>query len=159
SQPTQAIGSIAIDFDNARSVTSPTVYVGTGEGNFSLDSYYGQGIFRSTDLGATWTQLGASLFSTLSIPGMGLVAKINPDPDSSPIPVNPPVIFAGVGATSGFSGDRSDSIWLESKVLNAGIWFSRTTAPVGIPIFPASQMARRGATVQHNAVHLSAPPG
>ena len=123
SQPTQAIGSIAVDFDNANH-TLPTVYVGTGEGNFSLDSYYGQGIFRSTDLGATWTQLGASLFGTLSIPSLGLVTKLNPNPDFSPMPVNPPVILAGVSALDGFSADRSDSFWLETKVLNAGIWFS-----------------------------------
>ncbi len=39
---TKAIGAIALD-----QTTSPaTVYVATGEGNSSLDSYYGQGIFE-----------------------------------------------------------------------------------------------------------------
>ena len=32
------------------------IYVGTGELNFSGDSYYGAGIYKSTDGGATWTQ-------------------------------------------------------------------------------------------------------
>jgi photosystem II stability/assembly factor-like uncharacterized protein len=52
SQVSLAIGSIAIDPNN-----SNTIYVGTGEENFSGDSYYGAGILKSTNGGATWTQL------------------------------------------------------------------------------------------------------
>lgn len=37
---------------------SNTVYVGTGEANASVDSYDGNGVFRTTDGGATWTSLG-----------------------------------------------------------------------------------------------------
>jgi len=33
-----------------------TIYVGTGELNFSGDSYYGAGIYKSTDGGTNWTQ-------------------------------------------------------------------------------------------------------
>lgn len=48
-QPTQAIGAIALD-----TTTSPsTIYVGTGEGNGSIDSLYGSGMFKSTDLDST----------------------------------------------------------------------------------------------------------
>jgi photosystem II stability/assembly factor-like uncharacterized protein len=46
-----AIGGIGI----APSAPS-TIYVGTGELNFSQDSYYGAGIYKSTDGGAHWTQ-------------------------------------------------------------------------------------------------------
>jgi photosystem II stability/assembly factor-like uncharacterized protein len=35
-----------------------TVYVGTGEANASVDSYDGNGVFRTTDGGASWTSLG-----------------------------------------------------------------------------------------------------
>jgi photosystem II stability/assembly factor-like uncharacterized protein len=35
-----------------------TVYVGTGEANAAVDSYDGNGVFRTTDGGATWTSLG-----------------------------------------------------------------------------------------------------
>jgi len=54
-----AVGSIDID-----PVNPSIVYVGTGEQNNSGDSYYGCGVLRSTDGGATWTQLGANLFVT-----------------------------------------------------------------------------------------------
>ncbi len=54
-QVTLAIGAIAIDPNNPN-----TVYAATGEENFSLDSYYGAGILKSTDGGATWTQLPGS---------------------------------------------------------------------------------------------------
>lgn len=50
-QPSLAIGSIALD----DSTTPTTIYVGTGEPNLSQDSYYGDGIFKSTDGGQTWT--------------------------------------------------------------------------------------------------------
>jgi ligand-binding sensor domain-containing protein len=44
-EPVQAIGAITVD-------RKGNVWVGTGEGVQS-DSYYGQGIFKSTDHGAT----------------------------------------------------------------------------------------------------------
>jgi hypothetical protein len=52
-----AVGSIAID-----PVNPSIIYVGTGEQNNSVDSYYGCGILRSTDGGASWTQFGADVF-------------------------------------------------------------------------------------------------
>ncbi len=51
-QPSLATGAIAID------PSAPnTIYVGTGEANGCSDCYYGAGILKSTDAGATWTQL------------------------------------------------------------------------------------------------------
>ena len=51
-QPSLATGSIALDPSNP-----DTVYVGTGEENFSQDSYYGAGILKSVNGGATWTNI------------------------------------------------------------------------------------------------------
>lgn len=56
-----ATGSVAVD-----PVNPQIVYVGTGEENFSSDSYQGCGVLRSTNGGATWTQLGAASFITAS---------------------------------------------------------------------------------------------
>jgi photosystem II stability/assembly factor-like uncharacterized protein len=47
-----AIGALAIDPSNPQ-----TIYAGTGEGNFSGDSYYGNGLLKSTNGGATWTTI------------------------------------------------------------------------------------------------------
>ena len=49
-QPTLAVGAIALQPGN-----SNVILVGTGETNSSGDSYYGLGILRSADGGATWT--------------------------------------------------------------------------------------------------------
>jgi photosystem II stability/assembly factor-like uncharacterized protein len=51
-QASLATGSIAIDPQNHL-----TIYVGTGEENNSGDSYYGEGILKSTDGGNTWTNI------------------------------------------------------------------------------------------------------
>ena len=51
-QPSLAVGSIAIDPSNPN-----VIYVGTGEGNGSGDCYYGVGLLKSIDGGATWTQI------------------------------------------------------------------------------------------------------
>src|SRR5258708_17443029 len=51
-QPSLAVGAIALQPGN-----SNIILVGTGETNASGDSYYGMGILRSTDGGATWAQI------------------------------------------------------------------------------------------------------
>jgi uncharacterized protein (TIGR03437 family) len=51
-QPSLANGAIALDPTNP-----DTVYVGTGEENFAYDSYYGAGILKSSDAGATWSNI------------------------------------------------------------------------------------------------------
>ena len=61
-QDTLATGVIVIDPANPN-----TLYVGTGEANFSCDSYYGAGILKSTDGGASWTLLGNTEFANQSI--------------------------------------------------------------------------------------------
>jgi photosystem II stability/assembly factor-like uncharacterized protein len=61
-QNSLAIGALAIDPSNTN-----VVYAGTGEANQSCDSYYGIGLLKTTDGGATWTNLGATTFQNTSI--------------------------------------------------------------------------------------------
>ena len=109
-QPTQAIGAVALD-----STTVPsTIYVGTGEGNNSIDSMYGAGMFKSADLGQTWTALGTpGQFDRAAFSSLAIDTKTTP---------GSPRIFAG--ATSGFSGSRANAGIFESDSSKAGLWFS-----------------------------------
>ncbi|MBI4491752.1 MAG: hypothetical protein HY690_03055, partial [Chloroflexi bacterium] len=57
-QPSLAIGALALD------PTNPSVvYAGLGEQNNSGDSYYGFGVLKSTDAGASWTLANPAIFS------------------------------------------------------------------------------------------------
>jgi|GEM_PF-852081 len=53
-----AIGALAIDPSNPQ-----VIYAATGEGNFSGDSYYGNGVLKSTNGGTTWTMLATPTFT------------------------------------------------------------------------------------------------
>lgn len=50
--PTLACGDVVVDQNNPN-----VLYLGTGELNYSGDSQYGNGIYKSTDAGATWFQV------------------------------------------------------------------------------------------------------
>ncbi|HZX91677.1 MAG TPA: sialidase family protein [Rudaea sp.] len=67
-----AIGSLAI----SRTDNTPgqaTIYVGTGEGNYSCDSYGGVGVYKSTDSGATWSgPYGNAQFNARSVNGLAV---------------------------------------------------------------------------------------
>lgn len=64
-------GDITIDPNNPN-----VLYFGSGELNYSLDSHYGDGIFKSTDAGTTWFKIApASMSSSYS--------KIVIDPSNS----------------------------------------------------------------------------
>ena len=52
-QPTQAIGALAVAPSNP-----DVIYVGTGEADMRSDITQGDGLYRSTDGGGTWTHLG-----------------------------------------------------------------------------------------------------
>ena len=52
-QPVASIGAIAVAPSDPR-----TVYVGSGEADMRSDIIHGNGMYRSTDAGATWTRIG-----------------------------------------------------------------------------------------------------
>jgi photosystem II stability/assembly factor-like uncharacterized protein len=70
-QPTQSIGAIAV------APSDPNIiYVGSGEGLHRPDLSVGDGIYKSTDAGKTWTHLG--LRDGFQIPAMAVDPR-NPD--------------------------------------------------------------------------------
>src|SRR5712671_831484 len=71
-QATLSIGSIVIQAGNS-DPTQSVILAGTGEGDSSADSYFGLGILRSADGGATWTLISTanSGGGTISFNGLG----------------------------------------------------------------------------------------
>ncbi len=70
--PFLAIGSIEID-----PTDSDIVYVGTGDPNITGYPYIGNGVYKSTNAGATWTEMG--------LQNAGTISKIQVDPTNHQI--------------------------------------------------------------------------
>jgi hypothetical protein len=113
-QPSLAVGAIAIDPNNHL-----TIYVGTGEDNFSGDSFYGAGILKSTDGGNTWTQIGASSFAGAQTTQTG-GAKIG---GIAVQPGNSSVVLASVFFFDG--NDARGGVW---QSLDGGATWHQPTA-------------------------------
>lgn len=98
-----SIGAIALDPQDP-----DVVYVGTGEANASGDSFAGEGLFRSTDGGDTWSALG--------LENSHHIGRIVVDP------VDPSRIYvAAVGAL--FSKNQERGIY---RTTNTGLTWERS---------------------------------
>ena len=116
--PGQAIGAVAVDPTS----TPTTVYAATGEGNQSGDSYYGIGIFKSTDLGKTIDWLlypGVSLTSggTFGHPSFTRIVVVPQGTGKSPY------LYAAAVA-QGVSGNRAGAGYTESTTTDRGLFES-----------------------------------
>lgn len=106
-----AIGALALAPSN-----EDVVYVGTGEGNLSGDSYFGNGALKSTDGGATFAKVSGDTFRNVSI------AQLAVDP------LNADHLYAAV--LRGRGGARrttppEQTVW--------GIWESTTGGATWLP--------------------------
>ena len=79
-QPSLAIGALAIDPSN-----HSVIYTGTGEENFSLDSYYGAGILKSTNGGTSWTQIKGPFVGPFAFDGGAHIGAIAVEPGNSSV--------------------------------------------------------------------------
>jgi photosystem II stability/assembly factor-like uncharacterized protein len=117
-QPINFTGSIALAPTN-----SNVIYVGTGEATWGPSKkllrrdniYYGRGVLKSTDAGATWTLLGEQHFHRRSI------GKIIVDPTDAN------VVYVAVGATANNGLEGNKGIW---KSTDGGLTWANTTTAI-----------------------------
>ena len=88
SQPIGSIGAIAVAQSNPN-----VIYVGTGEPDFRSDLTYGNGIYRTTDGGKTWSNIG--------LKASRHIARIVIDPRDPNV-----VLVAAVGSAYGSGPER-----------------------------------------------------
>src|SRR5215216_4038045 len=88
SQPIASIGAVAVAPSNPE-----VVYVGTGEADMRSQISYGNGMYKSTDAGKTWTHIG--LDATRQI------GKVLVDPQDPNV-----VLVAALGHVYGANADR-----------------------------------------------------
>jgi photosystem II stability/assembly factor-like uncharacterized protein len=129
---------------NIRSITidpnSPNiVYAGTGAANF-----FGVGIYRSTDSGATWKQLGKSEFSGKA------VGKIAIDPTNS-AKLYASVTRAADQSHAVWKSTDSGSHWVSIKSSGQAPWWDYANPLYDIAIQPFQ--------LQPPKVYISAPDG
>jgi len=138
---TTSVDTLAIDPNNHN-----TIYAGTGDLNFGSFSMGSQGILKSTNGGASWTVLGASVFGSPypepagQFPQYQSVGKVRVDPNDSNrvaagtktglyLSYDGGANWTGPCLTNGFSSQRQDITGLE--LTNVGSGVTRILAAVG----------------------------
>ncbi len=117
-----SIGDIAIDPNNPS-----TIYVGTGESNPSADSYEGDGIYKSTDGGATFTNIGLT--------DSRRIGRIVIDPTNSDR------VFVAVGGQHFGGGNSSGGIYRSDDgglTWTNKLFVSDTTGGIDVVLFPST---------------------
>jgi hypothetical protein len=149
---TTSVDSVTLDPNN-----HSIVYAGTGDLNFGSFSMGSQGILKSTDAGATWTVLGASVFGPAldepagQFPQYNAVGKVRVDPNNSNrviagtktglyLSYDGGANWTGPCLTNAFNTMRQDITGLELTNLGGGV--TRILAAVGVRGFAT--------TVQYN---------
>lgn len=98
-----AVGALALDPTN-----DDVIYAGSGEANFANHSFYGVGLYKSTDGGDTWTVLAADSFAGRTFSRI-VISHVDPQ-----------VLFAAIMPAGGF------------PALNAAKGHPQRNDPVGV---------------------------
>jgi photosystem II stability/assembly factor-like uncharacterized protein len=111
-----------------------TIYAGTGEEDFAFDSYYGAGVFKSSDGGQTWNKMPGTIANVSgiasftgpfsSVTGGAKFSALVMDPTNSQIILAAVQIFlsANGGASSGiYRSTDGGSTWALAQPGAAGI--------------------------------------
>jgi hypothetical protein len=108
------------------------IFVGTGEDNFSLDSYQGCGVLRSTDGGTTWQQMGASTF-VLSSGGAARVAKIVVLPGATSVATTTVIAATTFGLYRSTDGGSTWAVLPTATGFATGTWTDLVLDPSNPP--------------------------
>jgi len=120
-----AVGAITIA-PGSHLLNQATIYLGTGEGNYSADSYAGVGIYKSTDSGRTWAgPYGSALFTNRSVNGIA-VDRTNPDRVLA-------VSGSGTFGVSGITGPTLPARGIFLSTDGGLTWAKQTTQAVNDP--------------------------
>lgn len=115
-----AIGAITVDPNNPN-----VVYVGTGDSQPPAGDMYGNGVYKSTDAGATWTQYGSGVFSpygSAGVPAASCCAQA-PDENIKAIVIDPHnsnTVIAGASYGVFISYDAGVT-WTQYDVVNRNV--------------------------------------
>src|SRR3954451_14883819 len=115
SQATLFMGAIAVAPSNPN-----VIYAGTGESNNSRLSFYGRGILKSADAGATWTLMGSSVFDRHTI------SSVQIDP------TNPNIVFVAVAGAGQNGVAGGTGVY---KTVDGGVNWTNTTASISTTDF------------------------
>lgn len=132
-----AIGAIAIDPTNPN-----IIYVGTGESNRSGDCYYGAGLLKSTDSGATWTLITGPVSTKAPAQPAFINAAIG---QITIDPVTPATIFLAttIGTVSSATGNAASP-----PLGQVGIWKSSDSGATWKNVDPDGSDANLNARTQ-----------
>ncbi|HEX9111307.1 MAG TPA: hypothetical protein VF845_07495 [Terriglobales bacterium] len=150
-QASLATGAVSVKPDGS------VVLVGTGEPNSAADSYYGVGILRSTDKGATWALIPSSDSGAHPFAGLGFskFAWSTATPGT--------VVAATAGTAKGFEeGDlgSSTNLGLYLSTDSGQTWTYRALADGSLPISVTDVVYNSGAgkflaSVRYHGVYSS----
>ncbi|HEV7684567.1 MAG TPA: hypothetical protein VGO68_20830 [Pyrinomonadaceae bacterium] len=145
---TTSIDTITLDPNNHN-----TIYAGTGDLNYGSFSMGSQGIYKSTDAGATWTVLGADVFGAGlpvpvgQFPQYQAVGKVRVDPNNSNkiiagtktglyLSYDGGTNWTGPCLTNAFNTQRQDVTGLELTDVGSGV--TRIIAALGVRGFAST---------------------